>query len=463
MHSSRTFRYAFILISFMFLLASCSTGGSSPPTGTTTPTSSSTVTATNTQPVTPTVTTVAVPPTQTSCPAAGTARAWITAPLALGSHQNIVYLVSEHQGTGTTDTLKRYDLTSGNKTEIVKLPGVYISEAQVSADGQWLLFVSRVNQQAMLQMVRMDGQGLQTLYCLNGDITNVLWSANEQSILFNLSAPPQGAGGIYLLNLKSGTIQLEVQPSDSGAPLHIKFVGTLLTWLDNTRAYVSFANFPIAPQDSLGLLDTSRGPNQKMSDLTTVFQQKFSPPFNYPCWNADSSFDGSTLFVSQCSGISAPNCSGSCSLGTREGPSTINTEPAPGGSQHTILTNQTLGIAAVRAISSGTLLLQIENFSENHPFDPSQNGLWKVNTDGTNLTRLTTEVKGIPSSLCQFSQNPWSNVSRDGSMYALETTSTGSYPETYSLYTGSLNGGAPQSFASIADGTQLAIVGWTTM
>ena len=462
MYSPRTFRYTFILIGLLFLFASCSTGGSLPPT--TTPTASSTAPATNTPPITPTVTTVAVPPTQTSCPAAGTARAWITAPLALGSHQNIVYLVSEHQGTGTTGTLKRYDLTSGNKTEIVKLPGVYISEAQVSADGQWLIFVSQVNLQSRLQMVRMDGQGLQTLFCIaSGSITNVLLSANEQSVLFNLSAAPQGPVGIYLLNLKSGMIQLEVKPSDSGAPLHMQFVGSLVTWLDNTRAYVRFANFAIAPDDSLGLLDTSRGPNQKMSDITPLFQQKFSPTFNYPCWDADSSFDGSSLFINQCSGISAPNCSGSCVLGTREGPSTINTEPASGGSPKTILTSQTLGIAAVRAISRGTLLLQVENFSVNHPIDPSQNGIWRVNTDGTNLTRLTTEAKGTTTSLCQFSQNPWSNVSRDATRYAFQTLTRGSYPETYTLYTASLNGGAPQSFASIADGTQLSLVGWTTM
>ena len=135
----------------------------------------------------------------------------------------------------------------------------------------------------------------------------------------------------------------------------MQFVGSLVTWLDNTRAYVRFANFAIAPDDNLGLLDTSRGPNQKMSDITPLFQQKFSPPADYPCWDADSSFDGSTLFIGQCSGINAPNCSGSCVLGTREGPSTISTEPGSGGPPKTILTSQTLGIAAVRAISRGTL------------------------------------------------------------------------------------------------------------
>ena len=36
-------------------------------------------------------TTVPMPPTQTSCPAQGTARAAVTAPLVLGTHQNLVY------------------------------------------------------------------------------------------------------------------------------------------------------------------------------------------------------------------------------------------------------------------------------------------------------------------------------------------------------------------------------------
>ena len=139
------------------------------------------------------------------------------------------------------------------------------------------------------------------------------------------------------------------------------------------------------------------------------------------------------------------------------------TEPATGGSQHTIFSSQTLGIATVRAISSRTLLLQIKNFSMNYTVDSSQNGLWKVNTDGTGLTRLTTETPGATTSLCQFTQNPWSNVSRDGSMYAFETNNSGTYPYTYTLSFGSLDGGSPTPFASISDGTQLATVGWTTM
>ncbi len=166
------------------------------------------------------------------------------------------------------------------------------------------------------------------------------------------------------------------------------------------------------------------------------------------------------LYISQCSGISAPNCSGSCALGTREGPTTIFTVTATGGSKQTFLTNQSLGIAAIRAVTGNTLLLQVDTFSENHTVDSSQNGLWKVNVDRSGLTRLTTDAKGIITSLCRFSQNPWSNVSRDGSMYAFETYNE-VYPTTFTLAFGQMSGGNPQTLASIT-GTHLEMVGWTT-
>jgi hypothetical protein len=327
-----------------------------------------------------------------------------------------------------------------------------------------VLFVASVGQQHKLQMVRMDGKGLQTLYCTsNMSLDSALLSVNQKLVIFSSLNPNSGQGGLYLLNLATGTVQLELKPTNSGPPLNADNLATPFTWLDNTHIYVSFATAPIAPINMLGILDTSRGPNQQMSDLTTVFQDQVGQTFNYPCWDADSSYNGSTLFVAQCSGIAAPNCSGSCALGTREGPSSINTEPGTGGSQKTIFTSQAAGIAAIRAISSNTLLLQLENFSASQQVDRRQNGLWKLNTDGAGLTRLTTEYPGYTTSLCPFTQNPWSTVSRDGKLYAFESGNSGTYPVTDTLYYGSLNGGTPTQFAYISDGSQLAIVGWTTM
>ena len=101
------------------------------------------------------------PAISTSCPAPGTARAAYMPSMALGTHPTIVYIVNE----STAGTLKRYDVVTGGKVEIVKLANTYINSAQLSGNGQWLLFVSTQKGASLskLQLVRMDGQYLQTL------------------------------------------------------------------------------------------------------------------------------------------------------------------------------------------------------------------------------------------------------------------------------------------------------------
>jgi dipeptidyl aminopeptidase/acylaminoacyl peptidase len=109
-----------------------------------------------------------MPQTQTSCPnpASNSARAAVMRSLARGSDPAIAYIFN----TGTQDNpafaeLKWYDVAKGTKTVITHLPNDNITGAQVSTDGQWILFVTNYPQYAALQLVRMDGQGLQTLYC----------------------------------------------------------------------------------------------------------------------------------------------------------------------------------------------------------------------------------------------------------------------------------------------------------
>jgi hypothetical protein len=115
--------------------------------------------------------------------------------------------------------------------------------------------------------------------------------------------------------------------------------------------------------------------------------------------------------------------------------------------------DQGLAFRAIRAVTSNTLLFIVGNESGN----TSQNGLWKVGTDGSNPARLTTSGE-----LNQFTQFPWSNVSRDGSKYVLQIVTSSSSNTTYTLEYGSLSGGSPFVFASITN-VQLASVGWTTM
>ena len=448
----------------VFLLAACGSGGSktsaTPTTTGNTPTAGASATPGTTPPANG-GTTAPVPPTLTSCPATGTARAAIMPPLALGNHQNIVYIVNEFQAQAPTfGTLKRLDVTTGAKTEVVKIADISISDAQISADGQWILFVSVTANQDKLQLVRVDGQALQTLYCAapasNGAnpssaLSNIEWSVNQQLTVFN--SYTGAASYLYLLNMPNGTLQTEIS-TVSGV------IDTPLTWLDNTRLYVNGPEVDAPPQ-ALYILDTTKGAYQNPNNLLKVFDATSVTGATNFCWNADSNFNGTNLFTSQCT--TTPNPSGP-GIGSQSGSSTINVRPATGGMQQKIFTSQNMAITAVRSISQTTLLLLINNNGLGTNVDTSQNGLWKVNTNGSGLTRLTTSgagVSGGPTLLCQFTQYPWSNVSRDGSMFAIQQNTANG--QTQSLLFGLISGGTPTTFASISGETQLSIAGWTTM
>ena len=379
-----------------------------------------------------------VPSTTTACPTQGTARAAVLAPLTPGSNQNLVYIVNEFNPLQAT--VKRREVNSKQGVEIVKMPNVTIGEAQVSQDGQWVLFTAHLTQQDQLRLVRVDGQGLQTLYCapVSSSIFGSQWSFNQQSVVFDTGLNGQ-ASTTMLLNIQSGDVQPELVPQG-------QFSYQPRTWLDATHVYLS--SFPIQmrgtvlPQN-LYLLDTQKGANQHDSDLQQVVAR------TQACGTFDTSYDSQNLYLSTCSS----NGNATTSF---NGPSTITIQDAKGGSAKTIFTSQTLAVTMIRAVSPTILLLMVENTAGN----TSQNGLWKINIDGTGLTRLTTDTLHAQS-LCQFSQYAWSNVSFDNNFYALQSYDASR--QTYGMFYGSLNGGAPTQFAGISDGTQLFLSGWTRL
>ncbi len=391
--------------------------------------------------VTPGSSTQGMPATQTSCPATGTSRGFVSAPLALGNDPTIVYIVNEGPPNAPTfGTVKRYDTNTGNKVEINKTANTRIDDAQVSADGQWVLYTAHVAGQSELRVVRMDGQGLQTLFCAapGSRIFGAQWSVNQKLVVFDVG---QDSGGVttYLLNMASGSLQSELVTASPGLAYLPR------TWLDNTRVLmVGFAQNADAPPQNVYLLDTTKGANQQTTDLQQVVT------LGQPCWDFDSSFDSTKLFVSQ------------CTPGQPNGSSTVGVQPAMGGTLSTFFTSSTLAINSVRVIDPNNtyLLATATNMGLGVSGDTSNDGLYKLKTDGSAPLRLTSDNAGETSNLNSFSQYFWSNVSRDGKMYALEMSnfSTG----TYTLLYGSLNGGTPKTFASIS-GTVLEIAGWTKM
>lgn len=411
--------------------------------GSGTPTSGP-VTQTSVSKATQTVTTANVPATTTACPTTGTARAATLAPLALGNNQNLLYIVNEGTFTNPTfGTVKRRDITATmgdpntKGVEISKMANTYVSEAQVGQDGRWVLFTVKTAGQYQLRMVRVDGQGLQTLYCAptRGVIGNTQWSYDQKFAVFTLTTT---AATVYLLNLTNGQVQPEVLPETNKGYI-------ARTWLDNNRIYlVSITPNANAPATGIYVLDIRKGANQHSSDLQPIVTS------SQLCTSFDTNYTSTQLIISTCT---TPQAAGP---GAAAGPSTVTVQPATGGTAKTILTDAKDAIVTLRTISQTTVLVLIQNTSA----DRGRNGLWKVNADGSNPSQLSTDANNTQS-LCRFSQYTWSNISLDGKLYAFE----GYDPTTqvYSLAFGPLDGSAqPTEFASIK-GTQLFTAGWTTL
>ncbi|HXZ06296.1 MAG TPA: protein kinase, partial [Ktedonobacteraceae bacterium] len=209
--------------------------------------------------ITPVNHTQGMPATSITCPTDGTARSFVSAPLVLGQHPTIVYIVNESNANGPTfGTVKIYDTNNGNKVEINKTANTRIADAQLSQDGQWVLFTAYVAGQSEIRVVRMDGQGLQTLFCApsNAHITGAQWSFNQKLLVFDVE---QDTGGttIYLLNMTNGSLQSELVSTAPG------FAYLPRTWLDNQRVLlVGFTQNASDPPQNVYILDTTKGANQ---------------------------------------------------------------------------------------------------------------------------------------------------------------------------------------------------------
>ena len=143
-----------------------------------------------------------------------------------------------------------------------------------------------------------------------------------------------------------------------------------------------------------------------------------------------------------------------CSLnqkGRPTTPSTITIQPATGDPVHVIYKSRDLAIFEMRVISSTTPLLLVQNDT-----DTTLNGLWKMNIDGTNLTRLTSDNKLIGDDWFAHTMTPWSNVSRDGTLYSFQQEQG----PVEVLVFGSLAGGI---LKPVEDAGNQDVIGWTAM
>jgi eukaryotic-like serine/threonine-protein kinase len=409
--------------------------------------------------------TAPMPKNQIACPQAGTARAAVlgSAPYQAQGHNAVVYSISSQDQAGKeSGTLMRYDVVTGKSSSIITVPKL-LSNVQISGDGQWVIFSTYGDEPggqlvplpSQIQMVRIDGQGLQTLYCA---------SSSESPFRDILASPGLDPG-------RNGW-QLFFADSDTMGILSIT-TGKILQKFSSDHSYQLLQ---WQSDDDINLLDQGTSGQSKasaqfnlvslntydtLSSANPRLPVNMSIPKSSACSDLDLGTDFSPIFISQCQGRGSSSCSGCY---PNKGPSTIDImkqDPDTGNwsKASPIFTSSTLAIVQVRAITSSSLLFVVQNDDQYS----NQNGIWKINTDGSGLQRLFT-AKSDATWLSGFS--PWFNAARDGSMYAFKTGSTQALGYDQ-LFIGSLSGGSPTSI--VADGVgninnaQLEIAGWTTI
>ncbi|HLZ56112.1 MAG TPA: hypothetical protein VKR06_04125, partial [Ktedonosporobacter sp.] len=390
----------------------------------TTPSSTTTATAA----VTATSTTTAALPAD--CPAPGTARPAKMPPDATAVPPAVFYLTElggVQSGIWAKD-LKRYDLTTGQTTTILSFPQSLststddrvTAQISLSPDKHWLLIAtnSALNSTgiARLQIIRTDGTQVQTLTCATStDWGTPLWSPDQRHIAFSTLGGNE-AIATDILDLTTG--RMEQIPAVDYIPQ---------AWLDATRLYVERLNG--IPE--LSLLDISKGQNQQPGNFIHIAS------INTPCGAFEPAANATQLYTTSCTQVTLNNCQGGNGL---QGPSTISVQPATGGKATTVYNSPSHAIFTLHVVNQQTILFYIDNSAG----DLSQNGLWKINTNGSGLTRLTTE----PGLRC-FDPYPQygPQIASNSQSYAQLTSDFTSGP-SQAIQVGSISGGTPTTIAT---------------
>src|SRR5260370_4563887 len=163
--------------------------------------------------------------------------------------------------------------------------------------------------------------------------------------------------------MANGTLQTELVPPAASLAYLPR------TWLDNRRVLmIGFTPNADAPPQNIYILDTGKGANQQTTDL----QQAVT--VGSPCWDFDSSYDGTKLFISQ------------CTPGQPEGSSTVSVKSTTGNvPPTTFFTSSTLAITSVRVIdpNSTYLLATATNMGLRLTGYTTHNALYKLKTHGS--------------------------------------------------------------------------------
>jgi hypothetical protein len=457
------------LFCFLIMLSACGTLPGNSISSTPSPAKTSTLFS-----ATPTATTGQNVAAQT-CPAAGSARAAVMPPMKVGNHANVVFLAQQSSST----LLLRYDVATGTIQTILQLQQAESAlGTNVSPDGQWVLFEAFLHDQSAIQLVRMDGQQLQTLYCAPPQTTvgSLVLSPDQHYLVFSQVNSDETESILYLLDMRTGKLQTELSSLQPNYPVFGQYLAhasslSLLSspfsrsnevsggfraqpfyplpskhypmyvpmkWATNSSVYLlgKLVATPSPPPQLVLLRDITKDVRQQGSNLQPVV---VTPGANN-CQDVDVTADNRQIV-----------CSSYIQFGPIN-PSSILLQSTTGGAFHSIYRNQAGGSLTARALRNPSVIFTLYRFNE-----PPV--LFKINNDGSGLSQLM--VASTKETLLNLAASylPWSNASRDGVLYSLQLYDLATDKQT--LVFGYVSGGMPVTFASSANA--LDIVGWTVL
>lgn len=468
-YHSRRLSFFCSLFCFFMLLSGCGTISGNGATPTQSPVKTPTqVTAT------PTATTEQNVTAQT-CPTAGSGRAAVMPPMTVGNHATVVFLALQNEYT----LLQRYDVTTGATQTILQIPQASpVLGTNISPDGQWVLFGAWVQGQSAVQLVRMDGQQLQTLYCTPAgySVSSLVLSPDQHYLVFSQRNETGAESMLYLLDMRTGKLQTELSTLKPNYPvfgqyasqasslvllspfLHNAKVSKVtegqqfnslgskqfpmyvpMKWATNSSVYLlgGVVATPSPSPQLLLLRDITKDVSQQGSNVQPVM----ATPEANNCQDVDVTSDNRHII---------------CSVYTQfgpVGPSSVLLQPTTGGAFHAIYRNPAGGSLNARALSNPSVVI----FTLYRASQPP--ALFKVNSDGSGLSQLMAGSTTQTLLNLAASYLPWSNASRDSTLYALQLYDLTMSKET--LVYGHMSGGVPVAFASSTAGNGLNIVGWT--
>jgi hypothetical protein len=402
-----------------------------------------------------------------TCPPLGQARSFVNSPLPAEHGKSLVYL-SDANGV---QKLERYDVLTGKTSEILQASdATRLANLQLSEDGQWIFF-TRQAASTEFQVVRIDGQYLQTLYCTPSQSPIQSFDPVKASPDLHYIAFSEQEQALYLLDTQQGKLAPALAAASSLDPF---------LWLDHTRLYLTTTSIIAADPRTLSLFDTRNGMSQQSQSLPQVLT--FDPVTSGSDNKVSCSADGSQMFYTSLN----PN------LIVSYGPNELNSKPASGGPSHQLLSigdpSQPVSFASgfvasdirdFQLIPPDSILLLLVDSTGPQTISPialavasfqqlAQQGRSALHEVFANTSANTfwfgNAVQGT-GILDSAAAPPWTNVSRDGKSFALveDVYQAGNYTAE-NLVLGSLDGSANQALQVLTTGPAqgLTIVGWTT-